>query len=82
LSTNIGSGELKFIEAGAEGRNANLIETRFVSEELTDNLAALGRISNTRRQVSLIDGRCGRIDAQLEVEVEFGNKLPARNRQA
>jgi len=46
----------------------------FVSEELTDNIAALGRITKTRRQVRLADGRCGGIDAQLEVEVNFDNK--------
>jgi len=44
----------------------------FVSEEMTDNSAALGRI--TRRQVRWADGRCGGINAQLEMEVEFGNK--------
>jgi len=44
----------------------------FVSEELADNIAALGRITRTRRQVRLADGRCGGIDAQLEVEVKFG----------
>jgi len=26
-----------------------------------------------RRQVRLVDGRCGGIDVQLEVEVKFGN---------
>jgi len=41
----------------------------FVSKELPDNIAALGRITKTRRQVRLADGRCGGIDAQLEVEV-------------
>jgi len=46
----------------------------FVSEELADNIAALERITKTRRQVRLADGRCGGIDAQLEVEVKFGNK--------
>jgi len=46
----------------------------FVSEELADNIAALGRITKTRRQVRLADGKCGGIDAQLEVEVKFGNK--------
>jgi len=46
----------------------------FVSEEMADNIAALGRITRTRRQVRLADGRCGGINAQLEVEVEFGNK--------
>jgi len=46
----------------------------FVSEEIADNIAALGRITRKRRQVRLADGRCGGINAQLEVEVEFGNK--------
>jgi len=46
----------------------------FISEELADNIAALGRITKTRRQVWLTDGRCGGINAQLEVEVKFGNK--------
>jgi len=44
-----------------------------VSEELADNLAALGRITRTGRQVGLADGRCGGINAQLEVEVKLGN---------
>jgi len=42
----------------------------FVSEELVDNLAALGRITRTRRQVRLADGKCGEINAQLEAEVQ------------
>jgi len=46
----------------------------FVSEELAHNIAALGRITKTRRQVRSADGRCGGIDAQLEVEVKFDNK--------
>jgi len=46
----------------------------FVSEEMADNTSALGRITRTRRQVRLADGRCGGINAQLEVEVKFGNK--------
>jgi len=46
----------------------------FVSEELADNIAALGRITKTRRQVRLADGRCGGIDGQLELEVKFDNK--------
>jgi len=46
----------------------------FVSEEMADNIAALGRITRTRRQVRLADGRCGGINAQLEVQVKFGNK--------
>jgi len=46
----------------------------FASEELADNPAALGRITRTRRQVRLTDGRCSGISAQLEVEVKFGNK--------
>jgi len=54
------------------------IDTRatasFVSEEVADNIAALGRITRTRRQVRLADGRRGGINAQLEVEVKFGHK--------
>ncbi|XP_070068145.1 uncharacterized protein [Drosophila takahashii] len=46
----------------------------FISEELADSLAALGKITRTRRQVRLADGRCGGINAQLEVEIAFGNK--------
>ncbi|XP_044313310.1 uncharacterized protein LOC123037311 [Drosophila rhopaloa] len=46
----------------------------FISEELADNLAALGKITRTRRQVRLADGRCSGISAQLEVEIAFGNK--------
>jgi len=46
----------------------------FVSEEMAGNIAALGRTTRTRRQVRLADGRCGGINAQLEVEVKFGNK--------
>jgi len=46
----------------------------FVCEEMADNIAALGRTTKTRRQVRLADGRCSLIDAQLEVEVKFGNK--------
>jgi len=42
-----------------------------VSEELSANLPALGRITRTRRRVRLADGRRGGIDAQLEVEVKF-----------
>jgi len=49
----------------------------FVSEEMADNIAALGRIIRTRRQVRLAYGRCGGINAQREVEVEFGNKQVA-----
>jgi len=30
----------------------------FVSEEMADNITALGRITRTRRQVRLADGRC------------------------
>jgi len=48
----------------------------FVSEELTDNLAALGRITRTRRQVRLADGSGG----QLKVEVKFSNKDLTVNR--
>jgi len=46
----------------------------FVSEEMADNLAALGRIKRTRWQARLADGRCGGINAQLEVAVKFGIK--------
>jgi len=46
----------------------------FVSKEMADNIADLGRITKTRRQVRLTDGRCSGINAQLEVEVKFGNK--------
>jgi len=45
----------------------------FVSEEMADNIAALGRITRTRRQVRLANGRCGGINAQLEVAT---NKRP------
>jgi len=38
----------------------------FISEELADNLAALGMITRTSRQVRLADGRCS--------AVEIGNK--------
>jgi len=48
--------------------------TSFISKELADNLAALGKITRIRRQVKLADGRCGGIDEQLEVEIAFGNK--------
>jgi len=41
---------------------------------MADNIDALGRIIRTRRQVRLVEGRCGGINAQLEVEVKFGNK--------
>jgi len=34
----------------------------FVSEEMADNIAALGRVTRTRRQVRLTDGRCGGIN--------------------
>jgi len=46
----------------------------FVSKELAHNLAALGKITTTRRQAGLADGSCGEIDAQLEVEVKFCDK--------
>jgi len=46
----------------------------FISKELANNLAALGKITRIRRQVRLADGRCGIIDEQLEVEIAFGNK--------
>jgi len=38
----------------------------FISEEMADNIAALGRITRKRRKVRLADG----INAQLEVEVK------------
>jgi len=41
---------------------------------MADNIAPLGRIKRTRRQARLADRRCGGINAQLEVEVKFGNK--------
>jgi len=47
----------------------------FMSEELADNLAALGKITRIRRQVRLADRRCSGIDAQVEMEIAFGNKL-------
>jgi len=43
-----------------------------ISEELADNLAALGMIKRTRRQVWLADGKSSAVSAQVEVEVEFG----------
>jgi len=46
----------------------------FISKELADDVAALGKITRIRRQVRLADGRCGGIDEQLEVEIAFGNK--------
>jgi len=46
----------------------------FDSEEMADNIAALGRITRTRWQVRLANGRCGGINAQLEVDVKFGKK--------
>jgi len=46
----------------------------FVCEEMADSIAALGRITKTRRQVRLADGRCGEMNAQLEVKVKFGKK--------
>jgi len=45
---------------------------RFISKELADILAALGKITRIRRQVRLADGRCGRLDEQLEMEIDFG----------
>jgi len=41
---------------------------------MAGNIAALGRITRTRRQVRLANGRCGGINAQLDVEVKLGNK--------
>jgi len=35
----------------------------FASEEMAENIAALGRITRRRRQVRLADGRCGGINA-------------------
>jgi len=46
----------------------------FVSEEMADNIAPLGRIKRTRRQARLADGKAAELNAQLEVEVKFGNK--------
>jgi len=40
----------------------------------TDNLAAQGKVTMTKWQARLADGRCGQVNAVLEVEVEFGNK--------
>jgi len=66
-SATIGGGTFKAtIDTGATAS--------FISKELGDNLAALGKITMTRRQVRLAGGRCGGIDAQLEVEIAFGNK--------
>jgi len=48
----------------------------FVCEEMADSIAALGRITRTRRQVRLAHGRCSEMNAQLEVEII----IPARNR--
>jgi len=39
-----------------------------------DNLAALGKVTRTGRQVRLENGRCGEINAQFEVVVKFGHK--------
>jgi len=47
---------------------------RFISEELAYNLAPLEMITRTRWQVRFADGRCSAVKAQLEVEIEFGNK--------
>jgi len=54
----------------------NVLGTRgiFVSEELTDKLAAPKTITKIRRQVRLSGGWCIEINAQLEVEIEFGNR--------
>jgi len=41
----------------------------FVSEEIADNIDALGRTTRTRRQVRLANGSCGGINAQLEVSL-------------
>jgi len=46
----------------------------FVCEEMADSIAAQGRITRTRRQVKLADGRCDDVNAQLDVEVKFGKK--------
>jgi len=45
----------------------------FISKQLADDLAALGKITRIRRQVRLEDRRCGGIDEQLQVEIAFGN---------
>jgi len=52
----------------------------FVSEELADNLAALGWITRTKRQIRLLDERCDGIYLLLKVEVKFGNKHLTMNR--
>jgi len=41
---------------------------------LAASLKRLGRITRARRQVRFADDRYGGINAQLEVEVKFGNK--------
>jgi len=46
----------------------------FISKELADNLAALGKITRIRRQVRLAEGKFGGIDEQLEVKIAFGDK--------
>ncbi|XP_044315211.1 uncharacterized protein LOC123037624 [Drosophila rhopaloa] len=50
------------------------VTSSFINEELADRLADKGRITRTRRQVRLADGRCSRISSQLEITVKFGNK--------
>jgi len=48
-----------------KGTTDTAATTSFVSEEMADNTDDLGRITRTRRQVRLADGRCGGINAQL-----------------
>jgi len=58
----------------------------FVSEKMADNIATLGRITRTRRQVRLADERCGRINAQpvdftrSSGSVGVGMELPETSR--
>jgi len=48
------------------------VTASFVSEELAENLAALGKVATTRRQVRSGGGRCSKINPQLRLEVKFG----------
>jgi len=57
-----------------QGHNRHRVNSKLHKRRTGDNLAALGKIIRIRRQVMLADGRCGRINAQLEVEIAFGNK--------
>jgi len=76
--------ETKFPRAGksAAPTTPATIDTRstpnFISEELADNLAALGKVTRTRRQVRLNYGRCSGINAQLEVKFISLHKLKAK----